>query len=390
MITYHHVVFLRPLTTKSNNHREHAWMLSLPSHLQQLLDVHVAFPTLRVDSFWAQSRYCTSVMPGLPHWSKALSCRTLFVPFLPSSSPQNKSSAFRSGILWLSFETLAVFAKCISMLPWSLFSWYSVDEQRGENFYSNFEIPQIPAKSFQRVFWSETWCAQMFFTTPMPKSEGVTQKKLNLWFKIRDFGANNPSSGAKNQIFGAKSHQCGAKFIYHRQNSNSINFCTTNNLQFGTRKTPNPTDLTPPHMGDGKWKALFERAQIKEICEKTGKLRSIRIMSVRSIRIMSVGHLSCRAQGCSTRRRDAALPRARSSARRRCDLRRSWVPCSPFCCVQHNVAGWRLASPHHKLMVGAFQKPPPSTCGGGLRKVSASRSGAPSMAQVQISISTFV
>jgi len=56
--------------------------------------------------------------------------------------------------------------------------------------------------------------------------------------RFRDFGAKDQNIGAKNQIFDPTKSKCGAKFKYHRQNSNSINFCTTKTFRFVREKLP--------------------------------------------------------------------------------------------------------------------------------------------------------
>jgi len=79
---------------------------------------------------------------------------------------------------------------------------------------------------------------------------------LNFGAKIQIYGAKIQIFSAKTQICSSQTQICGAKNQIFDPKFKSINFCTTKNLPPFTRKTPNPSGLSPTHPTLGASKKL--------------------------------------------------------------------------------------------------------------------------------------
>jgi len=119
------------------------------------------------------------------------------------------------------------------------------------NFFVLHDSPHNLAES--RYPRGSKGYAEIFSPTQMPKPPGgpggpthppPTPCEKHVFSKL---GAKIQMCGAKNQIFSAKTQICGAKIQIFDPKFTSINFYTTINLLFCTRKSPNPANLSPTH-----------------------------------------------------------------------------------------------------------------------------------------------
>jgi len=110
-----------------------------------------------------------------------------------------------------------------------------------ENFQPNFlTAPSLFVKTLNHT--THEGCPEYFFQTPMPNSPEVSAQTPphppQFTLKRYDFDILAPKIKMLAPKFEYLEPKCGAKFKFHKQNSNSLNFVTLKTCRFERKNLP--------------------------------------------------------------------------------------------------------------------------------------------------------